>query len=228
MQRPTAVSLHYHPGVRPLPTWLRLQSPIVYPPASGMVPPGLLANTRAPFSLCSPVSLRHDPNLKLSAWPGVPHWQAQPMEPVYPDDAPCRRIVGIPTPTKEPTRSSGTAASPALTCSIGRRSRPYVTVGTAHPLLGHCDTFGATARTRARGCSREGARCVGTACTGPCAARGRVMARVNVRDCSPGREAPARRGTSRRKATHASRRDRSATNAGTRWTQETRVRAGAV
>ena len=86
LQRPTAVSLHYHPGVRPLPTWLRLQSPIVYPPASGMVPPGLLENTHAPFSLCSRVSLRHDPNLKLSAWPGVPHWQAQPMEPVYPDD----------------------------------------------------------------------------------------------------------------------------------------------
>ena len=36
--------------------------------------------------------------------------------------------------TKEPTRSSGTAASPALTCSIGRRSRPYATVGTARPV----------------------------------------------------------------------------------------------
>jgi len=50
--------------------------------------------------------------------------------------APCRRIGGIPTPTKEPNRLARTAASSAHTGSIGRRSRPYVRGGTARPLCG--------------------------------------------------------------------------------------------
>jgi len=36
--------------------------------------------------------------------------------------------------TKEPTRSSGAAASSAQTGSFGRRSRPYAPVGNARPL----------------------------------------------------------------------------------------------
>jgi len=45
-----------------------------------------------------------------------------------------RTNVGAQNITKEPTRSAGTATSPALTCSIGRRSRPYATVVTARPV----------------------------------------------------------------------------------------------
>jgi len=101
--------------------------------------------------------------------------------------AACRRIVGIPTPTKEPTRSAGTPTSPALTCSIGRRSRPYATFGKAHPLLGYCESFGALARARPRDGERGGARCVGTSHAHTCPAQGRALVWAIGRSPTPAR-----------------------------------------
>ena len=89
LQRPIAIALHHPPGVCPLPTRLRLQLPGVHPPASGMVLPGLLAHAHLPVALCSLGCSRLSeagPESDTTAWQDVPYWQAQPMEPVCPDD----------------------------------------------------------------------------------------------------------------------------------------------
>jgi len=108
--------LSFGVGALLLPTGIRMQSSRAYSLASHARFAGLFGHDQLSVACCSmgcsclsAVVPESDCFLNSRSSP----FAGSEWSPYAQVTAPCRRIVGIPTPTKEPTQSSGTAASSA-------------------------------------------------------------------------------------------------------------------